>query len=107
MSLEWIPAADEDARHCRDRGGDDRGEARDEDVGPVARDDHERPVDQVVDEVLDAHRGDADVAHLAAQRLTGAGRIFASSASATSADRRERELRQLRENVDRLFAVLR
>ena len=70
---ERVVAADDHACDGRNRRGDHRREARDKDVRPVGRDDHERPLDEILDEVLHAHRRDADVPHLAVELLVRAG----------------------------------
>ena len=44
-------------------------ERRDHDVRAIGGHEHERPVDELLDEVLDAHRPHPDVAHLAVQAL--------------------------------------
>ena len=103
-----VAAGDEHAGDGRDRRGHRRGEARDQDVRPVAGDDDERPFDEVVDEVLDAHRGDSYVAHVPLQRLlAGAGDDLGAELVRDLADGRKGELRQLGQDVDRLASVLR
>ena len=50
-------------------GCTDGRQGRDEDVGAVRGHDDERAVDELLDEVLDAHRADAHVADLAVEAL--------------------------------------
>ena len=104
---ELVPAGEDDAGDGGDRRRDRRGERGDEDVRAVAGNDHERAVDEVVDEVLDAHRPDPDVAHLALQGVRRPGQRGGSERVRHLGDGGVGEVGILGDQVDGLGAVLR
>src|SRR5262249_58556849 len=59
-----VAAGEHDAGDGGNRRRVRRGQAGEQDVWPVTGNEDERPVDEVVDEVVDAHGGDANVPHL-------------------------------------------
>ena len=101
-----VAAADEDTGNGRDHGGDHRCEARDEDVRPIGRNDDQRSLDEILDEVLDAHRSDSEAAHLAVELLVRPRENLRVELGGHLRDGWKRELGPLRHDVDRLVAVL-
>jgi hypothetical protein len=93
--IELVAAGEDDPGHRRQLRRDRRHEARHDDVRPVAGHYHERAVAQVVEEVLDAHRGHGHVADLAVEPVGGAVRRPGAERGGHVAHRREGELRTL------------
>ena len=82
------------------------GEAGEHDVGSVGRHDHQRPVDQVLDEVLDAHRRHLHLAHLLAQVRVPAVQHLRAELGRDLRHGRMPQRGMLGQHVERLVAVV-
>ena len=95
-------AGENDAGHGRDRGRERRRDASHENVRAVGGNDDERPVDELVEEVLDAHRAHADVAHFSMERLARIEEDLRVEVGGHVGHGRVRELGAFRQHVDGL-----
>ncbi len=88
-------------------GGERRGEARDEDVRAVGWHHHQRSVDEVLDEVLGAHRRDPHILHLALEHAIDGEHRPGAEGRLDLAHARVGELGVLGHHVDPLLAGVR